>query len=111
MYLHHFISDSLNLTNGEAVVSHEFRDSLECSKTEGTKISFPRKAVSNKMMHLGIIQKLLKKLVQLRQKIDIPQLETNKPFLFLPYRAKINLKNKLIFEYLCCQSSNSRVIL
>ena len=63
------------------------------------------------MMHLGIIQKLLKKLVQLRQKIDIPQLETNKPFLFLPYRAKINLKNKLIFEYLCCQSSNSRVIL
>ena len=47
------------------------------------------------MMHVRIIQKLLKKLVQLRQKIDIPQLETNKPFLFLPYRAKINLKNKL----------------
>ena len=110
-YLHHFIADSLNLTNGEAVVSHEFKDSLGCSKTEGTKISFPRKAVSNKMMHVGIIQKLLKKLVQLRQKIDIPQLETNKPFLFLPYRAKINLKNKLIFEYLCCQSSNIRVIL
>ena len=47
------------------------------------------------MMHVRIIQKLLKKLVQVRQKIDIPQLETNKPFLFLPYRAKINLKNKL----------------
>ena len=110
-YLHHFIADSLNLTNGGAVVTYEFRDSLGCSKTAGTKISFPRKAVSNKMMHVRIIQKLLKKLVQLRQKIDIPQLETNKPFLFLPYRAKINLKNKLIFEYLCCQSSNIRVIL
>ena len=29
------------------------------------------------MMHVRIIQKLLKKLVQVRQKIDIPQLETN----------------------------------
>ena len=88
-YLHHFIADSLNLTNGGAVVSHEFRDSLGCSKTEGTKISFPRKAVSNKMMHLGIIQKLLKKLVQLRQKIDIPQLETNPSYSYLTERRLI----------------------
>ena len=42
------------------------------------------KAVGNKMIHVGIIQRILKKLVQLRQKIDIPQLKTNKPFLFVP---------------------------
>ena len=45
------------------------------------------------MMHLRIIQRLLKKLVQLHQKNDIPQLGTNKPLLFLPYWSKINMTN------------------
>ena len=49
------------------------------------------------MMHVRIIQRLLYKLVQLRQKIDIPQLGTNKPFLLLPYRSKINMKNFRVF--------------
>ena len=35
------------------------------------------KAVGNKMKHVGIIQRILKKLVQLRQKIDIPQLSNS----------------------------------
>ena len=63
------------------------------------------KPVGNKMMHLRIIQRLLKKLVQLHQKIDIPQLGTNKPLLFLPYWSKINMTNfrafvPLVFERL-----------
>ena len=44
------------------------------------------------MMHVRIIQRL-----QLRQKIDIPQLGTNKPFLFLPYWSKINMTNIRVF--------------
>ena len=44
------------------------------------------------MMHVRIIQRL-----QLRQKIDIPQLGTNKPFLFLPYWSKINMTNFRVF--------------
>ena len=63
------------------------------------------KPVGNKMMHVRIIQRLLKKLVQLHQKIDIPQLGTNKPLLFLPYWSKINMTNfrafvPLVFERL-----------
>ena len=72
------------------------------------------KAVGNKMMHVRIIQRLLKKLVQLRQKIDIPQLRTNKPFLLLPYRSKINTTKfrvfvSSIFEH-PSDSLNSRLI-
>ena len=35
--------------------------------------------------------------MELRQKIDIPQLGRNKPFLFLPYRSKINMTNFRVF--------------
>ena len=49
------------------------------------------KAVSNKMIHVRI------KLVQLRQKIDNSQLRTNKPFLLLPHRSKINTTKFRVF--------------
>ena len=55
-----------------------------------------------------MIQRLLKKLVELRQKNDIPQLGRNKPFLFLPYRSKINMTKFRVFVR---QSLNIRVIL
>ena len=73
------------------------------------------KAVGNQMMHVRIIQRLLKKLVQLCQKIDIPQLRTKKKtFLLLPYRSKINTTKfrvfvPSIFEH-PSDSLNSRLI-
>ena len=67
------------------------------------------KAVGNQMMHVRIIQRLLKKLVQLRQKIDIPQLRTKKKPSYCYHTDRRLIRQNL--EYLCRQSLNIRVIL
>ena len=66
-------------------------------RNSGTKISLFMKAVSNKMIYVRIIQRLLKKLVRLRQKIEKSPLRTNKPFLLLPHRSKINTTKFRVF--------------
>ena len=66
-------------------------------RNSGTKISLSMKAVSNKMIYVRIIQRLLKKLVQLRQKIEKSPLRTNQPLLLLPHRSKINTTKFRVF--------------